>query len=769
MSGLEIDDGQPFQFTPNREDQRGYYYVDTRGGASLGRYYHTSNRNVVSQLPVRNGTPYNISGVSIAFDFVYKPTQTQSEIGYQLSYKVNDGRWISPSGGLFTSEFLRADDESWSSFSMQIMLDQLYLLPNDNLHIRWTATDAGGGDSFIPLALQKIEIFAKQAEPKKIHPGSLIISEIMPVFETGSGKLEYVELYNSTEDPINLKGLVLQSGQNRIVVQRTIIAEPYKPVVLTGSSRDNGTYDFTDYSYTEPLVETNSGSLSLSFNGKDVARALFERPKPGTAVQMNNLENAFDGYSSLSHFEPVTEEWNQFFSGTPGRIEPESHFYSKTISKSGWYLLEPPGELSEALNRDLTPDFVSIQDKSTMSATDKPKPPYIYYHPSETASVRVYASGQNDRTGQSNQRQSERHSILQEAPLVSLDITQHSTMGNVANQEGDQGYPALLTWNNSSQQFELAWQEADTLYPWNSYMVSGESDVTLAGHVTNSNSEQAWTGLRRAVGLSLVSDEGQDSDTIEYDRSLIGFWDPLSQDQSIDFSLPKLWTPLKENSREMRDPMLYFKSTDASYLANSYLNFPFTPKDLLQLSVGLKLPANIDRARFVWDSIETLPEQWELELVDSELGENINMREESSYSFFERSEILSEGMNDPTRSFKPVEPAEYNRFYIRISSKGDLGIFEDDNEMPESIELKQNYPNPFNPTTTIGFYVPDATDVRIGVYNVVGQQVGLLVDERLGAGDHTVTWNAMDMPSGVYIVQMEAMNTVQTRKITLIK
>jgi hypothetical protein len=183
----------------------------------------------------------------------------------------------------------------------------------------------------------------------------------------------------------------------------------------------------------------------------------------------------------------------------------------------------------------------------------------------------------------------------------------------------------------------------------------------------------------------------------------------------------------------------------------------------------LKLPASVDGARFLWDSIDTLPEQWEIEFVDAELGERVNMREENSYSFFERSEQVRQGIDDPNRSFQPVEAGDYSRFYIRISSTGDLEMFETESETPESIELKQNYPNPFNPTTTIGFYLPKITDVRIGVYNVVGQQVGQLVDERLGAGDHSVTWNALDMPSGVYIVQMEAMNTVQTRKITLIK
>ena len=145
------------------------------------------------------------------------------------------------------------------------------------------------------------------------------------------------------------------------------------------------------------------------------------------------------------------------------------------------------------------------------------------------------------------------------------------------------------------------------------------------------------------------------------------------------------------------------------------------------------------------------------------------MRHENSYAFSERSDVVRKGINDPARSFQQVEPEDYNRFYIRISSTGDLEMFENETESPESIELKQNYPNPFNPTTTIGFYLPIATDVRIGVYNVVGQQVGQLVDDRLSAGNHTVSWNALDMPSGVYIVQLEAMNSVQTRKITLIK
>lgn len=769
MSGLEIEDGQPFRFTSNPENQTGFFYVDAQGGTSLGRYYHTSETNVLSQLPIRNGTSHNISGASIAFDFLYKPIQIQDEIRYRLSYKVNDGQWISPSGGFFTSEFLRAENEEWSSFSIQIMLDELYLLPNDQLLIRWTATGADKESGFIPVALQKIELFSKEAEPKEIHSGSLIISEIMPAFETGSGQLEYVELYNSTEEPINLKGLVLRSGDNRIVVQKDIYAEPYKPVVLTGYGQSNDLFNsFTDYRFTERLVESTSGELSLSFNGKDVARALFESSKPGTALQMNSLKNAFDGYSSLSHFVPVPDKWNPVISGNPGRIDPESHLYSKTIEKSGWYLLEPPGELSDELNRDLSSELASIDRETAASENGSIEPPYVYYQPDEAESVRIYASGKS-KMATSGKARSERHSIINEVPLVSINVTQQSLISDLTSSDGNQAYPALLTWNEISQTFELVWREDDTMYPWSSYMATGEAEVTEFESGRRSKSDKAWTGITRSVGLSLVSDSGQDSAVIEYDRSLLGFWNPRSQGRGHDYSLPKLWAPLSESKNEVRDPMLFFKSSNTLYSANSYLNFPFTPDDLLQVPVGLKLPATIDRARFTWDSIETLPERWGIEFVDTELGNIVNMREEKSYSFSERSDIVRDGIDNPNHSFQPVDPGEYNRFYIRISSSGDLGKLESESETPELIKLKQNYPNPFNPTTTIGFYLPKTADVRIGVYNVVGQQVGVLIDERLGTGDHTVTWNAMDMPSGVYIVQMEAMNTVHTRKITLIK
>jgi hypothetical protein len=88
--------------------------------------------------------------------------------------------------------------------------------------------------------------------------------------------------------------------------------------------------------------------------------------------------------------------------------------------------------------------------------------------------------------------------------------------------------------------------------------------------------------------------------------------------------------------------------------------------------------------------------------------------------------------------------------------------------------LLQNYPNPFNPATVIEYYLPMETDVRLDVYNMLGQRVKTLVNEVQSAGTYSVTWNATDInnlgvASGVYIYKLQAGDSVLTRKMVLIR
>lgn len=84
-------------------------------------------------------------------------------------------------------------------------------------------------------------------------------------------------------------------------------------------------------------------------------------------------------------------------------------------------------------------------------------------------------------------------------------------------------------------------------------------------------------------------------------------------------------------------------------------------------------------------------------------------------------------------------------------------------------ELAQNYPNPFNPSTNIAFALTNAGEVRLEIFNALGQKVATLVNGRMAAGQHTIAWEARDVPSGLYFYKLEAAAYKQTRKMVLMK
>jgi hypothetical protein len=86
-------------------------------------------------------------------------------------------------------------------------------------------------------------------------------------------------------------------------------------------------------------------------------------------------------------------------------------------------------------------------------------------------------------------------------------------------------------------------------------------------------------------------------------------------------------------------------------------------------------------------------------------------------------------------------------------------------ESPRVFKLMQNYPNPFNPSTTVKYELPTSSMVNLSVYDILGREVSVLVNERRDAGVHKAVFDASGLATGVYLYRLQAGEFAQTRKL----
>jgi hypothetical protein len=160
-----------------------------------------------------------------------------------------------------------------------------------------------------------------------------------------------------------------------------------------------------------------------------------------------------------------------------------------------------------------------------------------------------------------------------------------------------------------------------------------------------------------------------------------------------------------------------------------------------------------------FSSLERVPPQYQIWLVDEAVHERQDIRTKPAYEFAGPGE-------GKARRFALIvgEATEVQKL---MATKG---------LVPAAFELLPNFPNPFNPGTSIPFGLPAKSHVRLGVYTLLGQEVAVLVDRIMAEGYHTVEFDARDRASGIYFVRMSAEGVdgarqafTTTRKIVLMK
>ena len=139
------------------------------------------------------------------------------------------------------------------------------------------------------------------------------------------------------------------------------------------------------------------------------------------------------------------------------------------------------------------------------------------------------------------------------------------------------------------------------------------------------------------------------------------------------------------------------------------------------------------------------------------------------YDYFSGETLTITDTSDDTLTLAPGEFHIYTDTPLPTLEEDILNSLTKTEKITRQFALAQNYPNPFNPTTAIRYRLSAVSQVELSSYNVLGQRIATLVNEKLAAGDYQVDWDASGFPSGIYYYRIIAGDFEQVRKMILIK
>ncbi len=317
----------------------------------------------------------------------------------------------------------------------------------------------------------------------------------------------------------------------------------------------------------------------------------------------------------------------------------------------------------------------------------------------------------------------------------------------------------VQVWDNAEETYVDLNDNGSVAAGWQGFFIHNDGATSLtipeSARTTGGEFRKQQDELIRRVAFELTGDiDGRDKPVTDRAISIV-FHEEAGDGWDI-------WDAAKLRPLSSEFAVLSFKgSLEGEEIFKSRESRELNPEDPFE--IPLYISSNNVQGEFTlsWPVMDEIPSDWEITLVDLETGSEIDLQNNEFYIF-----SFDDENHDSNANRAGIEDGT-QRFILSVDA-GLVTSLENDG-IPGQVSLKQNYPNPFNPVTTIGFQLPQTSDVTLEVFDMIGRRVATLVNETVEAGTHEVTFDASNLSSGVYVYRLQTEGMTLSRKLTLIK
>jgi hypothetical protein len=601
---------------------------------------------------------------------------------------------------------------------------------------------------------------------------------------------DVIEIRNEEDGVVSLTGWELVSNNMSFGFPRQLVLYPGETLKIVDQNKNEGSDSSDNVIYTNSeslLLSEEGGNLKLvDYKGEVINEKAYEKP---LITENEKPTTSRESVASSSRNQAVKEI----------SVMGQQGSAFVTLSKNmnpGWKVMNANDDILQAFPEtewiiwnEETSSFESFEESDHTTSSKS----VIFGHFDANKAEKLSTWVQNENSAEKAISENNKRMHWK------VSATDKNENGQIDQLEG---LNLLLNDLNSSLSVKKVMHTLQTEYPEIEFSptlysinqkVAGELDFEpLTKKDSIPSKAPFWIMLKeKLVPTELVLDQDQLLESADLVEPATG--QAQDEQQSITFALTIPETEIEEtvklnfeddieNINSLKDLESYpeLQPGDHSFFQSSFnlLGEYYKELDLSsEVTSNIEIPLyfETDKSNRIQLSVrawENIPADWEIMIEDRQLDKKYMLRDGFVLNFEHQTRARNEGQiqeGEEDVQNDQFERKEDHRFTIHVIAERAEVQDTETTDKPRELELYQNYPNPFNPITTISFYIPEPREVKLSVFNIVGQPISVIVDGMLSAGEKHYEWDARDRPSGMYIYQLEVGNKVMTRKMTLVK